>query len=382
MVGCSDLYSFLEMRPEGTSVLTLLETDGRRIKAGDEVQGSLSASDYVDVGGSYLEAWAFRGKQGDRVTIDLISDDFDSYLYVVGPGLSETLRDDDGGGACHARVELNVLERGVFYVVASTSGSGRTGTYRLRVSDEPTPRAAMSCGGIEGQRLTALSTEGRELERETPNFGRLTGGEPSIDNDRPVQAWALRGRAGERVTIRLESDDFDAYLYAFGPGMSEVMTNDDGAGGLDSELTFTFSESATYIVGAAALSSGSMGSYTLSVSEPLDMATMGTANRRLRMDDEVQGLLSEGDPEVEGKPVQAWLLEARAGDRVTVDLISDDFDSYLYIAGPGLREPLSNDDGGEGLHSQISVTFPESGAYRVVASSLGGSTGAYTLRVR
>ena len=79
---------------QGTSVLTLLSTDGRELEIGDEVRGALSASDFVTSGNSYVEAWALEGRPGQEVSIDLLSDDFDSYLYVVGPGLSETLTDD------------------------------------------------------------------------------------------------------------------------------------------------------------------------------------------------------------------------------------------------------------------------------------------------
>ena len=106
---------------QGTSVLTLLNTDGRQLEIGDEVRGALSASDFITSGDSYVEAWALEGRPGQEVSIDLVSDDFDSYLYVVGPGLSETLTDDDGGGACHARVNFTILDRGVFHVVASST---------------------------------------------------------------------------------------------------------------------------------------------------------------------------------------------------------------------------------------------------------------------
>ena len=81
--------------------------------------------------------------------------------------------------------------------------------------------------------------------------------------------------------------------------------------------------------------------------------------------------------------MQAWAFEARAGDLATVELLSDDFDSYLRVVGPGLSAPLSDDDGGnEGLNSRLDISFPEDGVYRVIASSLGGDTGTFTLRVR
>ena len=83
-----------------------------------------------------------------------------------------------------------------------------------------------------------------------------------------------------------------------------------------------------------------------------------------------------------GKPLQAWAYEALAGEVVTFELMSDDFYAYLFVAGPGFTEPLENDDGGQDLNSRLDISFPESGIYRVIASSLGRSTGSYTLRAR
>jgi len=93
------------------------------------------------------------------------------------------------------------------------------------------------------------------------------------------------------------------------------------------------------------------------------------------------GALTAADPVIDGKAVQAWAFEAKAGEFVTIELMSDDFDAYLYVVGPGLPEPLTDDDGGEGLNSRLGVSFPNDGLYRVVASSLGGALGMFTLRV-
>lgn len=382
LAGCDplNLASLFESEANGTSVLTLLETNDRELELWSEVEGALSASDYLSLNGNYLEAWSLDAKPGQTFSIDLMSDDFDSYLYVVGPGLTETLSDDDSGGACHARVTFTALERGTFHIVASSTGSRQAGTYRLRVSDSPVDRAGISCGGIDGYSLSSLGTNGRTLTRGQVGLGRLTGAEASIEHGRPVQAWSLHGVAGETVTIRLESDDYDSYLYFWGPGLAETLTDDDGGAGLDSQLTVTFAETGTYWVGAAALSSGSTGAYTLTLTEPVDLATLPTGERLLWTNTDAFGVLTESDPIAEGRPVQAWALEGRAGQRVTIDLMSDDFDSYLQVIGPGLHQ--TNDDGGEGLHSRLEITFPQDGTYRVVASSLGGDPGSYSLRVR
>ncbi|HIF05994.1 MAG TPA: hypothetical protein EYQ64_03305 [Gemmatimonadetes bacterium] len=80
----------------------------------------------------------------------------------------------------------------------------------------------------------------------------------------------------------------------------------------------------------------------------------------------------------QGTPILTLLStegrELKIGDHVRGALSA-------YVVGPGL-ESLENDDGGDGLNSRLDVTFPNDGTYRVVASSLGGSLGTFTLRVR
>jgi hypothetical protein len=67
---------------------------------------------------------------------------------------------------------------------------------------------------------------------------------------------------------------------------------------------------------------------------------------------------------------------------VTIDLLSDELDAYLYLVGPGLTELLSDDDGGGEPNSRITHTLTESGTCRVIVSALSSdATGAFTLEV-
>lgn len=93
------------------------------------------------------------------------------------------------------------------------------------------------------------------------------------------------------------------------------------------------------------------------------------------------GTLSDTDPlGPDGSFVQAWALELSAGQQVTADLTSFDFDAYLLVTGPGLQ-PLSDDDGGGGCDARVTFTAPEDGEYRaIVGTASPGGTGAFVLR--
>ena len=361
------------------SILSLLPTDGRELSMEGEVEGSLSAADYTSPNGAYMEAWSLTGETGQSVTIDLISDAFDAVLYVTGPGLSETLYDDDSGGACHARITLTLLEPGAFQVVASST-SEDSGTFRLITSAQAPPPLDYGCGEVDPAVLMELPTEG-SLEAGSSVGGRLGASSATVLEGRPLAAWEIQGQAGDALTITMSSSEFDAYLYAYGPGMSQIATDDDSGGDVNAQLTLRFSESGRYVVGASALGTGSTGNYTLVVTEavgPENLPVEGT----LDVPGSANGALRTTDAVLDGRRSQAWTFEATAGQAVTVELLSDSFDSYLTVMGPGLVTPLEDDDSAGDLDSRIVFTPAESGTFRVIASSLGGDAGEFELRVR
>ena len=245
-------------------MLWLLRPAGRLILE-QEVRGSLSASGYTSPTDAYLDVWELQGKAGESVTIDLKSADFDAVLYVVGAGLAETLDDDDGGGRCDARVEIRFLEDGVYRVVATTGAARTTGVYTIRASANPPAPPEITCGGTDPAAFAALPVAG-QLTVGGSVGGALGAGDPRLEGDKYADAWELTGEAGQTVTIRLESDAYDAYLVVVGPGLASPLTDDDSAGELNSELTVTFPESGVYRVIATSAGTGSTGAYRLTVS--------------------------------------------------------------------------------------------------------------------
>ncbi|NNF27480.1 MAG: hypothetical protein HKN73_09690 [Gemmatimonadetes bacterium] len=361
------------------SILALLPTEGRELPMEGEVEGTLSAADYASPNGTYLEAWSLTGETGQTVTIDLVSDAFDAMLYVTGPGLPESLYDDDSGGACHARITLTLLEPGSFHVVASST-TADTGTFRLITSARPTAPLDFACGQVDPAVLMDLPTEGT-LEVGSAATGRLDFNSATVLDGRHLAAWEIQGEAGEGVTVTMSSGDFDSYLYAFGPGMPQLQTDDDSGGDVNAQLTVRFTQSGRYVIGASSLGAGSTGNYSLVVTAalgPESLPVQGT----VEVPGSANGDLRASDAVLDGRRSQAWTFDATAGQPVTVELISADFDSYLTVMGPGLPDPLEDDDSAGDLDARIAFTPTESGTFRVIAASLGVDTGGFELRVR
>ena len=111
------------------------------------------------------------------------------------------------------------------------------------------------------------------------------------------------------------------------------------------------------------------------------------AGRQLGGTREESGRLGFTDDTLEsGEYFDEYTLNANMGDMFVVDLYSDDFDPYLMIMAEDESSDfqLDNDDfGGETNHSQLIMTAPSAGSYRVVATSFeSGETGAYELKIR
>lgn len=110
--------------------------------------------------------------------------------------------------------------------------------------------------------------------------------------------------------------------------------------------------------------------------------------RVARPGETVTGRFASGDPmrlqgvSRRGRFMHVWTLDGRAGHTATINMSSSSVDPYLLVTGPGLSSALTDDDGGNGRSARLTIEFPGTGAYRVIASTYAwGETGEYTLSV-
>ncbi len=75
-------------------------------------------------------------------------------------------------------------------------------------------------------------------------------------------------------------------------------------------------------------------------------------------------------------------FNAEAGQTMTIELKSSDFDTMLVLKGPNGEVIASNDDYGGSLNSTIVMELPESGTYSAIASSFSNQGGSYQIEIR
>jgi len=97
------------------------------------------------------------------------------------------------------------------------------------------------------------------------------------------------------------------------------------------------------------------------------------------------GALGKGDAlSADSTYVESWTLLGQAGQTITIDLVSADFDSYVMLRGPGIRgsRDYSDDDSGGTCNARLTVTFPQNGEYDIIVNTAGKlETGDFTLTV-
>ena len=105
---------------------------GNRLINGGTVQGRITAdSPRSPVRRSRAEPHYFQGLEEDRVEISMESEDFDTYLLLVGPTGNEVDRDDDGGTDVNSRLTTTLPQDGEYTVWAGSYSGGGTGSYTI-----------------------------------------------------------------------------------------------------------------------------------------------------------------------------------------------------------------------------------------------------------
>ncbi|MFP4363288.1 MAG: TlpA disulfide reductase family protein [Spirochaetia bacterium] len=97
--------------------------------------------------------------------------------------------------------------------------------------------------------------------------------------------------------------------------------------------------------------------------------------------DTITSELSNSDSQFEGKYQDVYTIQIQRGREYTVDLSSDQFDTYL-ICQIGKEGEMEDDDGGEGYNSRMRFTPNASGTATIIVTSYSrNTTGVYELRI-
>jgi len=252
--------------------------------------------------------------------------------------------------------------------------------------------AAVLLAGCGGSRVHPVRSGTIAMNSEVT--GTLTRNDARLTDGSVYQAWSFYGTQGQMVQIDVMSDAFDAFCILQGPAGNEIARDDDSGDGLNARVRVALPVSGQYRIIANTYRRDHYGAYRVRlassgaapvVSQPGagGAVSAGVVGQVLR-GQTVQGRLTSGDAKLADNTFyQAWTFYGQAGEMVTLDVMSTEFDAYAVIQDGNGNVLARDDDSGGNLNARITFTLPYTGTYRLLANTLRvGATGAYTLSVR
>ncbi|GAB4160245.1 MAG: hypothetical protein Fur0046_39420 [Cyanobacteria bacterium J069] len=307
---------------------------------------------------------------------------------AINPGNS-------GGPLLNSQGEMIGVNSAIF---SPRGGSGNTGIgfaisidrvqpFLVAVREGRAPRTAQQApqlgGGPNAQRITL---NGTALQGELSARSGVLSSDSSFFN-----AYTFEGRAGQEVTVEMISQDVNAYLILLRPDGSDLAQDNDSAGDRNARLTAVLPETGLYTILANTFEPGETGRYSLSATIGVATAPAPNASPRptqpsARVLLQVEGSLGPNSLiwQEDNSPYQEYSLNGQAGQTVTITMESIEFDTYLILLDANGRVVGQNDDEStSSTNSQLTVTLPSTGTYRIIANAYDrNGRGRYVLTVR
>jgi hypothetical protein len=198
-----------------------------RLTVGGSATGRLTAADQRFGDGSLYKLYNFDGAQGDTVSAELVSDDFDAMLVLTDAAGNRLALNDDGAESCNARLKIVLPAAGTYRLYANSASPHGLGEYRLRLARGSLAAPADTiCRHFLG--LSGIIQVGDSLRDS------LTVDDYEFSDSSYFRRYALSLKKSQTVTVDLESDEFDAFLL-IERGRERLLQNDDGGGGCHPE---------------------------------------------------------------------------------------------------------------------------------------------------
>lgn len=254
----------------------------------------------------------------------------------------------------------------------------------------PTDVVQTFLASVRAGTATAAAPASRASREPTPIAlgaavqGQLNDSSNILPDGSFYNPYVFEGRAGQTITVEMNSQDVDAYLILLAPDRDDFsIQDDDGGGDLNARISVQLPYTGSYLVLANSLAEGEAGSYQLRLtgdqaSGSAGPAPSGSANLRQ------QGNLGPGDRTLQdGSFFQEFSFQGQAGQSLRIRLESPDFDTYLMLLDEGRNRIAENDDANPNTtNSEIAARLPRDGVYTVLVNSFGpGERGRFLLTV-
>ena len=145
--------------------------------------------------GSYYATHTFEGTAGETLAISLSSDDFDTYLIVLGPNREMIAEADDGAGGTNSLLIMTLPTTGTYITVANTYEAGETGPYRVEWRTASAVEQDLALANQLNRQSLDLYSAGRYNDAIPLAERALAINEAQLGADHPATATSLNNLA-------------------------------------------------------------------------------------------------------------------------------------------------------------------------------------------
>lgn len=217
---------------------------------GSTASASLTTVDCRLNSGEYIDFYSVNLPTAQAVAFNMSSTAFDTWLELYDAnGNILAVNDDAGAATTNAAVRV-FAPSGNYFLAATSFNASTTGAYQL------------SSSALAGN----VNCEEYWVVPGVTIAGSLAATDCDFDGYF-ADDYLVVLRPGQTLTVRLESGAFDAYLALYNDDLDVVASNDDGAGGTNSLMTYTYTGTgpALFLIDASTFDPGESGAYTLTV---------------------------------------------------------------------------------------------------------------------
>lgn len=146
--------------------------DSYKISVPYTASGYLGGNDYSLNNGTYYDLYYFTLTSQQKVTINLTSNDFDTYLHLLNTNTDYYVRDDDGGAGSNSKLSVT-LSAGTYFVAPNSYYGGETGAYVLDInsmSGIPISLESKPFGEVDSNEMLQRYRNNRNLYLNNPEY--------------------------------------------------------------------------------------------------------------------------------------------------------------------------------------------------------------------
>ena len=323
---------------------------------------------------SHFKKYTFRMKAGHTYTVDLISGDksgkkLDTYLKLESPEGKQISEDDDGAGFPHSRIVYKPIKDGDYRITATSFEGNQTAAFTLKIFEADFKDFVVS-GQVDLMKAMKIPApaivplvEKFALAKVPLHINAILVDEKG--NLQPNKEVTLKWEKG---TEKLKSNAEGVVRWALAKDKSR-------------KLNLDLPQGIRALVAVTDAQGTSLGLF--SKEDPSVEKVKSAGGTVVKT---IDGVIKKSDPfdfERDKCFRHVHDFKMQAGKTYTIDLASEDFDSYLRLENDDKGKLAEDDDGAGNLNARIVYTPASAGEFRIVVTTCDpGQFGAYRLTVR